>query len=380
MPSAIATSGGTAQTTGAPQERQPVTSVTPFRRATREHMEPVTSYTQTLTAAFQSPPTGPISIPAYGYARGVWVKLTATGGVGASVFQENGVWGALQNLMITEPNGAQISQFSSSFGAYLAQKWLGYRGYNNPKASYFTQNTANGNFTAKVFLPFELNERDGLGSLPNQNAAAMFVLKYQLANLATIYSTPPGTPPSVLVEIFADEYDQPAATSDNSPNATTPPSMNTTQFWSEQTYPVVLGYNKIRLTRVGNYLRGLIFQFNAATRALGETNWPAQTTINYDSRPVTYLDKAMWRDLMYQRSGYSAGAATALEAENGQDSGVFVYDLCHEFDGRTGHENRDGWWKTFGSTRLELEGTFGAAGTLTVYTNDVSIASNVFLG
>jgi hypothetical protein len=42
-------------------------------------------------------------------------------------------------------------------------------------------------------------------------------------------------------------------------------------------------------------------------------------------------------------------------------------------------ENRDLWLPTLGSTRLELQGSFGGAGVLTVLTNDVAIAGSVFI-
>lgn len=383
MPSPVATAGGTAQTTQTTQTQPRQGLVVPFRRATKEHTELVVGYNQTLSAALQNPPNGVVQVPAYGYVRGLYIKLTATGGVGASVFSEDGPENALANLMVTEPNGAPLYQLSSGFNAKMARKYGGYFGFNDPEASRFVANTANGNFTILYYIPFELNERDGLGSLPNQNAAAQFLVRYQLANLATIYTTPPGTPPAVAVEMWADEYDQPAATSDNAANATTPPSMNTTQFYSEQQYAVVSGQNRIRLTRVGNYMRNLIFIFRttaAGTRAAGDTAWPTVTEIDIDARPLTFLDKDIWREKMYQRFGYGANAAIALDAVGGQDAGVFALDFMHEFDGRAGHENRDGWLKTYGSTRLELVGNFTAAGTLTVITNDVAIASNVFLG
>lgn len=383
MPSPVATAGGTAQSTAPKDQRSAPVAAVPFRRATREHVELVASYTQAQTANPQVPPTGTVQIPAYGYLRGIWIKVTATGASGTATFAENGPWSALQNIMLTEPNGAQIVQFNSGYTAMLARKWGGYFGFNDPEVSNYST-SAGGNYSFLLYIPIELNDRDALGSLPNQNAAAMFVLKYQLAGSGSIYSSAPATlPTAVAIEIWAEEYDQPSPTSDNATNMTTPPAMNTTQFWSEQSYPVVSGYNRIRLTRVGNYIRNLICMFTttaAGTRAAGDTNWPTTTQWNLDARPITFFDKTIWRDQMYRRSGFTAGGSVALDAAGGQDAGVFVYDFCHEFDGRLGHENRDAWLKTYGSSRLELEGNFGAAGTLTVLTNDVAIASNVFLG
>ena len=59
--------------------------------------------------------------------------------------------------------------------------------------------------------------------------------------------------------------------------------------------------------------------------------------------------------------------------------GVWLEDFAHEFDGKIGNELRDGWLGTVQSTRLELSGTFGSAGTLTILTNDVAPAGPIFM-
>src|SRR3546814_6646853 len=63
----------------------------------------------------------------------------------------------------------------------------------------------------------------------------------------------------------------------------------------------------------------------------------------------------------FERTGYGAvvgAGTTANETPGGLDNGVRSYDFCHEFDGTIGHENRDLWLPTLGSTRLELQGSF----------------------
>jgi len=89
---------------------------------------------------------------------------------------------------------------------------------------------------------------------------------------------------------------------------------------------------------------------------------------------------------MYELTGFGGGYADAatlkapsVDTPNGLDNSVWVYDFCHEFDGALGRENRDLWLPTLGSSRVELQGTFGAAGVLTILTNDVAIAGSVFL-
>lgn len=378
---ASGTSGGTAQTTQPARTQGTGGAITPFRRATREHRELVNDTTYTLTLATQTPPGGAISVPAYGYLRGLLVTVVVSGGVAGTAFTANAPFNILQNIMLTEPNGAPIVQLNDGYQLYLVDKYAGVvpAMYADPKGGIYTATLPN--FQFQLYIPLELDLRDGLGSLPNQNAAAMFQLRYQIAPSSTLYTTTPTTQPTVQVTVEAMEYDQPQQATDGVPNQTTPPAMNTTQFLTVQQYPVVVGQNRIRHTRVGNYLRnlGLIFTDGAGSRTVGDTNFPATNfEIDYDARPQDYIRKLTWRNTMFQRYGYSA--STLDGAVNTQDSGVFWYDLCHEFDGAVGNENRDGWWKTYGSTRLEFAGNFTAAGILTVVTNDVAIAGNVFLG
>ena len=377
---ATGTSGGTAQSTQTANTQGMGGGIVPFRRATREHRELVNDSTYTLSTATQIPVGGAISVPAYGYLRGLLLTVIVSGGVAGTAFQGNGPFSILQNIILSEPNGAPLAQFNDGYQLYLAHKYGGATPLFNedPKSGVYAATMPN--FQFQLYIPLELDLRDGLGSLPNQNAAAMFQLRYQVASSAQVYTTTPTTQPTVEVIVEAYEYDQPQATTDGVANQTTPVAMNTTQFWSVQQYPVVAGFNRIRLTRVGNYLRNLGFYFTdgSGSRTVGDTNWPTQLELDLDARPVDYVRKLTWRQTMYGRYGYQA--ATLDGGSNTQDSGVFWYDLCHEFDGSVGNENRDGWWKTYGSTRLEVAGTFGVAGTLNVITNDVAIAGNVFLG
>jgi hypothetical protein len=105
-------------------------------------------------------------------------------------------------------------------------------------------------------------------------------------------------------------------------------------------------------------------------------------TLYLDTRPLDIVERNNWKNQMYERTGFggSVGATTpAADSAQGLDNGVFVYDFTNEFDGTLGRENRDLWLPTQGSTRLELQGSFANAGTLTVLTNDVAIAGTVFL-
>lgn len=391
MPTSATTAGGTAQTRKPAGQTQAVSAVVPFIRASSEHREPAgIDVSKILTTGDQD--LGVFDIPAYGYVRSIMLLVTASGGTGGSpavTAVEDAPWSAIKNIALTEPNGATLSQFDTGLGLYLANKWGGYRDSigSDPKASP-TYSAIGATFTGFSFMlriPVELNLRDTLGSLPNQNAAATFKLRMTLAAVGSIVTgTLPTTLPTVRVRAYLEAWDQPEVQTAGATNQLTPPAMNTTQFWSYQSYTINVGQNTIRLTRVGNYIRNLVMvQRRAGTsRVNGNADLADPTTLYLDTRPLDIIEPNNWRHQMYERTGFGGASGTNVPANDtpgGLDNGVLVYDFMHEFDGTLGRENRDLWLPTLGSTRLELQFTAPQAGTLMVYTNDVAIAGSVFL-
>lgn len=388
---APATLGGTgASTANSNKKTDAPVALVPFVRASQEHREGIgMDVTKVISAADQD--LGVFDIPAYGYMRSLTILVEATGGAGASTFAEDGPWNALKNVSLAEPNGATIVQFNTGYDLYLAHKYGGYRYANDPKTStVYTANATGGLFTFLLRVPVEICARDGLGSLPNQNAAATFKLRATLSANTTVYSSVPATTqPSVRVRGYLEAWDQPEVSSGGQGNQTVPPAMNTTQYWSVTSYAVSAGDFNVRLTRMGNYIRNIIFVYTrtASTRANGDTDWPSETRLEWDTRPLDIIEKNNWKNQIMERYGFvgnfngttPAPTAVAAEAPGGRDNGVFPYDFCHEFDGKVGNENRDLWLPTLASTRLEIRGNFGTAGTLRVLTNDVSVAGQVFL-
>lgn len=385
------TAGGTAQKPK--QDTQKTVSMVPFIRASAEHYEPTgIDVSRILTTATQD--LGVFDVPAYGYIRSLVIEVNVSGGTGgapALTPAENAPFNTLTNIALTEPNGAVVHQWSSGYLLYLAQKWGGYRRGRGADGrawnTNYTQVPANGSAWNVMYrIPVELNGRDGLGSLPNQNAAATFKLRLTLNAMGTIATgTAPTTLPTARVRVYLEAWDQPEVAGQGQTNQTMPPAVNTTQFWSEQQYNYNSGQQTIQLKRVGNYLREMILVCtrSAGTRANGDSDFPDPITLYLDTRPIATLQKSHFKQLMMERTGYGfqLGAATAPAADTagGLDNGVFVFDFIHDFDGLLGYENRDLWFPTQSSSRLELVGSFGNGGTMTVLTNDVAIAGSVFL-
>jgi hypothetical protein len=363
--------------------------VVPFIRASAEHREPAgIDISRAMLAADQD--LGVFDVPAYGYVRALVLLVQASAGSGTSVTAaEDGPFSAIKNLALTEPNGAVIAQFNSGYDAMICGgKFGGYRHSigSDPRATpvFSSIASATGNFTFMVRIPVELNFRDALGSLPNQNAAATFKLRATLAASTQVYGTVPTTLPTVRFRAFLEAWDQPETQSNGQSNQVSPPAVNTTGFWTPQIFNVNGGNQTIRLTRVGNYIRNLVFilRRGGTSRANGNSDWPDPLTLFLDTRPLDIVEINNFRNQMFERGSYGASLGATVPANDtamGLENGVYVYDFMHEFDGSYGHENRDLWLPTLGSTRLEIQGSFANAGVLTVYTNDVAVAGNVFI-
>lgn len=393
MPTAATQSpSGNSGSRGGNQAQKAMPTV-PFIRASAKHREPAgIDVSRILTTSDQD--LGVFDIPAYGYVRNLVILVTVSGGTGgspAATFTEDSILATLKNVYLTEPNGAVIAQFDSTYDLALVNKYGGYQNVvgSDPRQSptFLAPGATFASYSYLVRVPVEINLRDGLGSLPNQNAAATFKLRMTLAKVADIAAgTLPTTLPTVRTRVYLEAWDQPEISSAGHSNQITPPAMNTTQFWSSQSYTVNAGQNTIRLTRVGNYIRNLIFVLRRAgtSRANGETDLLAADPVYFylDTRPLDIIEPNNWREQIFNRSGFGKTLSTttpANDAPGGLDAGVRVYDFCHEFDGTYGHENRDLWLPTLGSTRLELQFNAANAGTLKVLTNDVAIAGSVFI-
>lgn len=372
--------GDTREQNRAPEAQVPMV---PFIRASDEHIQPGNvDSTATLTASQQQ--LGVFDLPAFGHIRHLYVLVEATGGAGGLAtgdFAEDGPWNVLQQVLLTEPNGALIDQFNSGYDMYLAHKYGGYLPAvaADPKLSpaYDVSSESDGNFSFLLRIPVELSGRDGIGALPNQDSAGQFKLHVSLAASSTLFDTEPDTLPDVRVRTWLNAWEQPAPQVSGMSNAVTPPASGTTSFWGSQSgIAVSSGENTIELKRKGNYLRQVIFVLRTSgSRATAEADWPNQTRFLRDAFPARYLEEEVWQHIMFERTGFSE----TIETAGGLDNGVRFLDFMHEFDGELGRENRDLWQPTRGSTRLEIAGNFLDSSTLAILTNDVSIADDVFL-
>lgn len=355
--------------------------VIPFTRASDYHIESTNLDVQRLLNATNQD-LGTADIVAVGYAACVviYVSTAVAGSGGSAAGAEDAPFNALNTIQFKEPNGNTTFEINSGYELLCINKFGGYEFGQDPRQSYTFSaiNATTGNFAFMLRLPLALNYREALAALPNQDAAATFKLKMSLSASTVIYATPPATTlPTIRVQAWLEAWDQPAPSQGGVANQTEPAGMNTTQYWSVSQHTVPAASFKAQFKRVGNPIRLwlLIHRRSGTSRANGDTDFPAQMTYWYDTRPRETIDKNVWLDRIYRRYGYFGTVDTAGARENG----VYPFDFCHDFIGRVGHETRDEWLETIPSTRVEFEGTYAQAGVLTYLTNDVGVVGNIFL-
>ena len=379
---AVATPPATGKAGGGKKASMPMV---PFTRAAKRHVEPFQDFSQIISA--NTVALGPFDIPAYGYMRNIIILAQATGGSSnvTVTTAEDSPWIAIQDLQLSDVNGAPIWGPCSGYDLYLHNKYGGYEFSTEPKlnpsfAALATGASASGNFAFSLKIPVEINLRDSLGSLANQNASSTYKIKLTQNSTTGIYgATPPNLVlPTIRWRMFLEAWSQPPNQDlKGREQLTVPPAHGTTQYLSKYTANIASGAQTVRWARVGNYIRMVIFvdRRSGSTRANGEADFPDPTQIFWDTRLLHNSTKTIWRDSVKYCYGYTA----ALEAANGPDNGVFPYQWADEFDGKVGHELRDGWLPTLQSTRLELQGSFASATALDLITNDVAPSGEIFV-
>lgn len=372
-PKAAQAASGTANENGT---AAPAPRLAPFTRGAMKHREPFLDVANAASANGSAITAQ--DVPSFGYFRGIWIKVDATGGTGsAAIVKEDAPFSVLSGITLADVNGAQIVGPIDGFDLFLIDLIGGYLG-QDPRftASYAAVGT-DGNFKVLFYLPIEICERDGLGSLPNQNAASTYKISMTYGVLANLYSTNPTGLPSVRVRLWLDAWTQPAPTDiQGNPQAEVPPAFGTTQFWTRAQFNLNAGDQTVRLTRVGNVIRSLIFIFRTTTPARSTTNFPDPARIQLEGRIVENLGRDLWRFIAYEQSTMAQAEG---DGTNPYPTGVLAYNFDTDLSGKSGDEMRDLWLPTSQATRLELVGNFGAQGTLTVITNDVAPAGDFHL-
>jgi hypothetical protein len=333
----------------------------PFVRGSREFSEgPFIDITRTPGSAAQA--VGPFDIPARGWMSWITLQVDCSGGVlGSGVLHEDYPFSLLDQVLLSRPNGDPYVGPLKGFSLFLANVAGGYWFDGDPRNDPDFVGTINASYVVRV--PVEITHHDAFGALINQDAAAAYKLSFVIPAVSDLFTTAPTTAPTVRVRAWLEGWEQPPATDLlGRAVAQSPPGTPTAQFWSEQTFQVVAGLNTIRLTDVGNLIRTLILVLRTGSPpARSSAHYPQDSlALTYDARRLLERSFRGWRRTMHERYGVNF------------PTGVVVIDFTHDGEGHSGEEARNLYLPTTDATRLEIVGSFGAAGVLTVITNDVS--------
>lgn len=322
----------------------------------------------TLTSATQD--LGPIDVKAYDYMRSIRIDVTTTSagtaGTGGTLAAD-GPFNVITNLSVTQPNGQTMYQVSSGYNAAMIQKYGYYKAFGDPRQdpnfAFAGATTAAPTFTFSIRIPFEIDARDGLGALPNKDAAAPFQLAITLNTLANVITAGTGTTPTFKVEAFLEAYDQPPTLLGGAPVQTTPPNLNTLMRWTEQNITISAGQFDARVRKLGNYIRQFIF-IALAANVRSDTGWPDPLSIVLDEDVKDNITLAGWKRRVWEHYGFGAGGATIDACGTGQisgrDTGVFPYGYFN--DGQnSGMENSNLYLPTIESEDYLLRGSWGGS-------------------
>jgi hypothetical protein len=386
MPSPAATAPPASRT----PQGQNAKNVVPFIRSTKKHREPFFDFT-VASGGLTNPGTAlsPINIPAYGFLRGIWVRVDYTGATGAAglTLANDAPWNAFAFMGLFDVNGAPLyGPFSSSYRAYQIQRYGAYHRYMDGfNADFATPNqAAGGNGHWWYYIPVEMVRRNAMGALANLNAAATYKLQLTTAPSSSVWSAGTFTAaPAVRVRCWLDAWAQPPATDLlGNMTAQTPIAHGTTQFWSEQVYPIGAGQQTVRLVRVGLYIRMLIVTLNLTTGARDTTDadWADPIQLFLDGFELQNVSQNfLWTEL-YSLYNLTPNGATAGGAGGVRDVGVYVLQFVDDDSSILGNEERNRYLPTLQSSRLEIRGAFaGSAGQLSVLTNDIAPQGSIFV-
>jgi hypothetical protein len=372
----------------------------PFRIGVQSKDEIDYDVTVTGTTSTQDLPV--LNVPPAGFLRGLYLiveTLSGNTGTVAVAFREDAPFNVLETVTLEDVNNQPIVGPISGHDLMLINKYGGYAGYSDPRGAagpaYYAlsgvgttaaspSSAQGGAYSFVLRIPVELVQRDGLGSLPNKSGTSMFKLRLRLNTTTNVYATAPGSAWVTRVRVQqVNWWDPPETDLKGRPLAQNPPAIQTTQYWSKQSYPVSAGQSRQGLQRVGFLIRNLVFilrDTNGARSASGDTAFPDPFTLQFEAIQLIVRAKILWLKLMAERFGTVRAEAlaggTALADTFIRDNAVFVEPFNADFGLVPGAETRMGYLPTSSASRLEVQGTLGTgAGTLTVLTNDVAPAN-----
>lgn len=341
----------------------------PFVRAAHKLRQPAFQYnTAVLGTAIQN--FGPNDIPSGGFLRSIILAIQGFGGIaGGGVLAADAPWNILNSVELSDVSGqALVYGNLNGYDLYLANRYGGYLHGGIPDYVPAANLVAVDNPAIFLRIPVEIDHTDGYGSLPNLNAAEPYRVRLGFNTAANVWAVAPDVAPAFAVRAFSEDWSLPSEVDGNgNPQSTTPPNMNTTQYWSKTILPLVAGANDLRLTRMGNLLRNIILIFRTAAGARFAAPLPVDMRMTWDRYQLFNEDAIIRQMIMAENCGHYGFA---------NPDGVLAYQFTED-GGAPANEKRNLWVPTMQPTEIRISFTAAAGlagGTLEVLTNDVAAA------
>jgi len=288
---------GSAQEAGRPQPQTTVESPGgPFVRHSQRGRAPQYSVSGT---AFGGIITQPL-VARPGYFAALRVTVAATGGVNGTVnvataadapFSAHSLVtlkDAFGTPLIVAPGFETwnlISLFGGGFGINNKTNDISQLpSYSAPSVG----SSGTGNFSFSGNLPLEFSK--GYGVLSAANASLLPTLQFNVAASSAVYSTAPGTLPTLTHTVDTDFYWLPEGV------AVEPPGLGTTRQWILQQLNPTIGTSasaRLQFPRLGGYLDSIILEARDSTGAR------ISTVYNSSARMQFYVDGVPLIDSTY---------------------------------------------------------------------------------
>lgn len=357
----------------------------PFITGTRFSDDFTYDQTKTLTTSTQKLQS--FELDTDGYTAGMYLLAECTGAGNATVtaaFKEDGPFIAFEVIQFSDTNNKAILGPMNGHDLYECVKFGGYHYQDDAKSSPIYSVTtgtaaAQGSFTFALYLPIEIVHRDGLGSLLNKSASAVFRLDLTVAATTTIYATSAVPATSVSLRVRISQFgwmDSDRVDVKGNPTAPNPPALNTIQFWDKQTFTFSSGQMNQRANPFSGLVRNIVLELrdSSATRSGNEGDFPDPFTVQVDKSLIVNRIRNIWRHLIGEDFGY----INAVETAGGRDYGVYPLPFNKDFGLKPGAENRFGYLPVTSATTLLWKGSVGSGSgshTFNVFINYVNPAN-----
>jgi hypothetical protein len=332
--------------------------------------------TQTYTNTFSA---SAIPLPTFypktnGFLADLWIRLVASGGVGAGTLQtvNDGILGYLGLITLSDTGGQPILGPMTGHEFAMFVKWGGFSFSDDPRNSEtFTEVSTAGNGAVTLHIPVQFVRAEPLGPLPNTNSNNAYALDIVQAANSAVFSTPPvTTPPTVTITIYQDSYRQSAGKdAQGNPTVTTPPGLGAVLYARRNIITTTAGGVDLQLSQQEGSYRALhlILKDSVGSRTQGDADWPSPVQIYFNNDVPYDRTKDYWIRRLERDYGYTKTLTAAVNPVGGRDFGVFTLPFITDGGSlQAGDEDRYKYLSVSAADTLGFRGTIGGSGTHTL--------------